>query len=200
MKKLKENLRAQLSGLRERSTTPRSFTDKKADRAPWMGRLVSTAVDLGIYSMVFYSLTALLGLDNISQVSSVLIVTFPLYYLAVESMFGRSLGKIFMGYKMSIPESVSPKSFLIIRGLIRFVPVINFAMLLSWRRTTLLDLLSYTRIFATPASPSSRSSRSRKSRATRSSRSAESDPQGNPSKRSDSPPPKRGFDPRLLDR
>jgi uncharacterized RDD family membrane protein YckC len=69
----------------------------------------------------------------------------PFYYLAFEIVLGRTLGKMAMGYKIATPGgSAAP---LLFRGLLRLIPVVNMIFLLSWRRVTLLDLISGTRVW-----------------------------------------------------
>lgn len=192
-----KKLRAWSVALRKSSTVPRTSTDTKSSRAPWFGRLLSTAFDLGFYSMVFYFITTLMGMGNLTHSASVLVVSFPVYYLVVEGIFGRSIGKMFMGYKMSIPESVSPRGFMAVRGLIRFIPLLNFAMMLSFRRTTVLDMMSYTRVYSPPRATLKKANR--KKRGMPSAKKKESAEDPSPQTPS-GPRPASGFDPQILDR
>lgn len=204
MRNITEKVQSWLGLCRKNSTASHDSTSKKEDRAPWLGRLTSVAFDLGFYSMMFYVLMGVSGITTIAHSSAVLIVTFPLYYLVVEYLFGRSIGKMFMGYKMSLPDSVNPRGFLLVRGMMRFVPMLNILMLLSWRRTTLLDLLSYTRVKGLHESQTKlkekRKNRKKQGRPTKSS-SYSTLGSETASPHDPSPPnPAKGFDPLLLDR
>lgn len=202
MKKITARLSAWLGRVRASASVPRSSASKKADRAPWTGRLLSTAFDLGFYSMAFYFLTALLGVETFAHAAPVLLITFPVYYMVVEWLLGRSLGKIFLGYKMILPETVNPKTFMAVRGMIRFVPLVNFAMLLSWRRITLLDLFSYTGVYSSTPSSSRKGKKSRR----RTRESPAKDPVGDSGEESNKSSAARtikspkGFDPLGLER
>ena len=202
MKNITEKARSWLELCRKNSTAPRDDTSKKETRAPWIGRLTSVAFDLGFYSMMFYFLMAVTGLTALAHTSAILIVTFPLYYIVVEYLFGRSIGKMFMGYRMSLPESVNPRGFLFIRGMMRFVPGVNILMLLSWRRTTLLDLLSYTRVKGSrePMANLKKQRETKKKQRNLSNPISDSTLPSSPSPSSPPSRPAKGFDPMLLDR
>jgi hypothetical protein len=191
MKRIIQKLREFLAQFKERSFVSRSETDLKVNRPPWTGRLLSTGFDLGIYSMLFYALTSAVGLSASPYSSASLILTFPAYYMITEMVLGRSFGKIFLGYRMSTPETVGNRGILVVRGLMRFIPVLNFFMMLSWRRVTVLDALSYVRVYSPSSASRKKSSKSRhRTTATSSSEQSEKSP----------PRPLRGFDPTKLDR
>lgn len=170
-------LSERLAAARKNSLAPESARPLKKTRPMWVGRLLSVSVDAGLCTMLVSPLLSVLGVPQSIYGAVLLNFAIPFYYLVAERLLGRSIGKIALGYRMVPPVVGSPRGRLLVRGFIRFVPGVNFLLLLSWRRITLLDLVSGFRVQA-KEKPSEKP-KSRKSPA--------------------SPSP-RGFDKNLLDR
>jgi uncharacterized RDD family membrane protein YckC len=69
------------------------------------------------------------------------------YYMTMELWTGRTLGKMVFGLRLSTPSRGKPsKPLLIFRTLLRAAGPLGFLMILSWKRVTLLDLLTGMRV------------------------------------------------------
>jgi hypothetical protein len=128
------------------SLVPTSTSRRKKSRPRWFGRLLSIGIDTAVCSIFLYTILYPLGLANSSLASLAILALLPVYYMAFEGLLGRTPGKIFMGYKMSLPDPANGRGLLFWRGMLRFIPGLNIPLILSWRRVTLLDLISGTRV------------------------------------------------------
>lgn len=62
------------------------------------------------------------------------------YYIGLELWIGRTLGKFFFGFHLATQSGQKPGiGFILLRNLLRCFPVLA---VVSWRRVSLLDLLS----------------------------------------------------------
>ncbi len=193
MKNLAKRAWQSFESIRLSSVVEYNTAQNKKTRPRWFGRVFSVSVDLGVYSMIFYGLTYPIGLASSSFSPAMLFGSFPFYYMAAESILGRSVGKFFMGYKMAISPKSSARGYLPWRGVLRLVPGLNLLMMLSWRRVTLLDLMSFTRVRLSHLDPSTQDNKKTSASPTL----ANSPNQSVVKKRFGSP---RGFDPRTLKR
>lgn len=124
---------------------------KKKSRGIWWFRTMSSVMDVFILGFIMTPFQN----EWLSR-GIALYVIFPsvglAYYLISEIKFGRTVGKWLLGYRLLSKDGVSrPKNTLIIiRAILRFI--LGPLCILSWRRVTLLDLLSKTRVCNTSAS------------------------------------------------
>lgn len=109
----------------------------------WLTRLCSAGVDLGACGMVIGSLQQWFRLDS----PLILLPIYAAYYIAMELWRGRTLGKMVFGLRLCTPSGGKPnKLLLILRTFLRGAGPIGFLMMLSWKRVTLLDLLTGMRV------------------------------------------------------
>lgn len=108
-------------------------------RPAWVVRLSATFLDLGLC----ISVVAVIYSNLVSAISIPIIVAF--YYWACEFFFGRTLGKVILRMKITDKVNNLPTRLRLgMRTLLRLIlpPV----MVLSWKRVSLLDLLSGCRV------------------------------------------------------
>jgi hypothetical protein len=185
-----------LDSIRRRSIVEFDTARQKKTRARWFGRLFSICIDLGAYAMIFFILASPLGITDYAISSSLLLGSFPVYYMVAESILGRSIGKFFMGYKMAVSPLSSARGYLVWRGILRLIPGINILLILSWRRVTLLDLLSGTRVRLSHLDESPRQTK----KSSPSSATPQHHPESGPHPRRKIRGRPRGFNPDLLKR
>lgn len=118
-------------------------------RPSWLTRWTMAGTDICICGIPII----LLGLKIPLEIFVMLVV---LYYYFIESIKGRSLGKMIFHVRMVDTKGRAPsKGRIAVRGALRFGVL---PMMLSWRRVTLLDLLSGCRLekidYAPPAKKS----------------------------------------------
>lgn len=154
---------------------PAAPKDKK-HRPAWVLRLACTTVDLGTVAIISSSILSFFSGDppagsdltaagerqalSDSLASLSLVVLVPSYYLFWEWFAGRTPGKMVMGFKMIATSGELSRGRMIWRGLARFIPLLQLLMMLSWRRVTLLDLITGTRVQSMPRPRTSLRSRS----------------------------------------
>lgn len=162
-------LRALRARLLKASSGNPSVPNSKANRPAWVLRLACTAVDLGAVAIISSSVMSLfmgaslpsqdgaplsaeqaIG-DSISTLALVVLV--PAYYLFWEWLIGRTPGKMVLGLKMVSTSGPISRSRMIWRGIFRFIPLLQLFLMLSWRRTTFLDLITGTRVQCPPRHP-----------------------------------------------
>lgn len=149
-------LRLFLKNLRQRlilsSVGDPSAPKGKKNRPRWLLRLACTIADLGTVSIICsLAMSVVLGGlpdDRITGVA--LAILAPSYYLFWEWLIGRTPAKMVLGIKMTSVSGDLTRGRLVWRGLVRFLPLIQFFLMLSWSRVTLLDLLSGTRVQCLP--------------------------------------------------
>ncbi len=152
----KDNWLAVLGKLRQKmilsaAGDPSLPTDKR-HRPPWLLRLACLAFDMGTVAILFSALMASLLGGPVSErgLGLALAILLPAYYLFWEWLIGRTPAKVILGLKMLSSTGEITRVKMVWRGIVRFLPVINLVLMLSWRRVTLLDLLSGTRVQIKP--------------------------------------------------
>ena len=112
---------------------------EKKKRPAWFVRMCATALDVGLCA---YSMALIYpGIFN-HELLAILLVC--LYYYFCESTWGRTPGKMILRMKVVTKKGEHPKrGRFILRTFLRLGTPL---MMLSWRRTTLLDLLSGCRV------------------------------------------------------
>ena len=109
----------------------------------WPTRLCSAGIDLGVCGVIIGFLQHWVFIDS----PLILLPMYAAYYIAMELWKGRTLGKIVFGLRLSTPSGGKPnKPLLIFRTLLRAAGPLGFLMILSWKRVTLLDLLTGMRV------------------------------------------------------
>jgi uncharacterized RDD family membrane protein YckC len=109
----------------------------------WLTRLCSAGIDLGACGIVIGFLQHWFRLDS----PLILLPMYAAYYTSMELWQGRTLGKMVFGLRLCTPSGRKPnKLLLILRTFLRAAGPIGFLMMLSWKRVTLLDLLTGMRV------------------------------------------------------
>ena len=108
-------------------------------RPTWVMRLCATALDVGL---CVYTVTLVAG--GLLSEPIFLFLSVAVYYLAFEYFWQKTPGKWLLRMKLLTKERKPPTRLrLAMRTLLRFGSV---PMMFSWKRTTLLDLLSGIRV------------------------------------------------------
>ncbi len=94
------------------------------------------------------SLDQMSASDQLASASLIILV--PAYYLFWEWFAGRTPAKMVLGLKMISTSGELSRARMLWRGMARFIPLLQLLMLLSWRRVTLLDLITGTRVQSIP--------------------------------------------------
>lgn len=133
-----------------KNDTLKNYTLKKA---AWIKRICSTALDVGAGSFlaakVAFGIREYVLLEH--WIETFLIVAISLgYYLLFELTIGRTPGKMLFGLRLLDRKGNKPPfQKRVTRGIMR---IIGPFALLSWRRITLLDLLSGMRVYSLDSS------------------------------------------------
>ncbi|MFZ5806574.1 MAG: RDD family protein [Verrucomicrobiota bacterium] len=120
-------------------------------RPSWISRLAATSMDFGICGSPFLIFRIHWSFDTLQtiMISSVLMAG---YYYLFESTLGRTPGKTLLRMRMMDTNGQKPSKVRIaMRIALRFGMIF---MMLSWRRVTLLDLISGCRVEKMDISPS----------------------------------------------
>jgi hypothetical protein len=126
-----------------------SLPRDKKHRPAWLLRLACTAMDVGAVAMLLSPLFSVMRLPE-DVFPFVGLVAVPVYYAFWEWLIGRTPAKVVLGCRMIPATGDSLRARMIARGLLRMIPVLNFCAMLSWKRVTLLDLISGTRVQTKP--------------------------------------------------
>jgi uncharacterized RDD family membrane protein YckC len=109
----------------------------------WIMRLCSVGIDLGLCGTLVGFLQHGLRLTQ----PLLLLPIYATYFFVLELWKGRTIGKMVFGWRMCTPGGARPSSaLLILRTFLRCAGPIGFLMMLSWRRVTLLDLVTGMRV------------------------------------------------------
>jgi len=135
--------------LLESSRGDASLPRDKKHRPNWFLRLACTAFDTGTVGVLISTFLYPLGFPSEIFGALVMVAT-PLYYMIWEWLIGRTPAKVILGCRMISASGEAPGARLIVRGILRNIPVLNFFSMFSWRRVTFLDLISGTRVQVKP--------------------------------------------------
>lgn len=143
-------------------TPPADALAYKKVRATFMTRICATSVDVALAVWLAGFLHAAAGIDSTAQTLQATIV---LYYFAIEFIAGQTPGKIMFGVELVRPSAELTQKTAAIRCLTRAIGIFAFplgvTLMFSWKRTTLLDKITGTRVVR-PASFVERKARRKK--------------------------------------